>query len=413
MRKRKCVFGGIIALFIASCLSACGTGELVEQHINDPLAASGDLAYYAGMNADDRKALCEEHHIEVSGEVTKSGSFLLYVGSKSTDGIEIDCNFDEKVENVEKGDYVKIDGVCDGSYSDTMFLYGCRLSECTKKDEISDEVTREIPIVDTQVVEEETIKSPIASYECEGKKYDEVSNIFENAGFIVKLNPVEQNEGDTLFSDGDVIIVGAGEQAVFEKDEELPANVEIMVSYCSLVKSKSDDNSDVKSSDALTTEPQPTYNITDMSSTMYATSDVNVRSIPDTSGNKLGSLNVNESVTVTGKVDNGWYRISYNGDGFVRGDFLTAEPVVVSNPAAAAETAVTAPSNSGGNNGGESGPSVIVPGQADTEGDLVWVPTKGGKKYHSNPGCSGMEDPIQVTREHAEANGYTPCKRCH
>ena len=63
--------------------------------------------------------------------------------------------------------------------------------------------------------------------------------------------------------------------------------------------------------------------------------------------------------------------------------------------------------NSGGNTG------VTVPDEEENEGDLVWVPTNGGTKYHSSAGCSNMKDPKQVSKETAEANGYTPCKRCH
>lgn len=50
---------------------------------------------------------------------------------------------------------------------------------------------------------------------------------------------------------------------------------------------------------------------------------------------------------------------------------------------------------------------------AEAAGDLVWIPTKGGTKYHSKPDCSGMADPVQVTRPQAEQDGYTACKRCH
>lgn len=56
---------------------------------------------------------------------------------------------------------------------------------------------------------------------------------------------------------------------------------------------------------------------------------------------------------------------------------------------------------------------VTVPTQAETTGNLVWVPTNGGTKYHSSSGCSNMIDPIRVSLETALANGYTACKRCH
>lgn len=51
--------------------------------------------------------------------------------------------------------------------------------------------------------------------------------------------------------------------------------------------------------------------------------------------------------------------------------------------------------------------------EGDEGGELVWVPTKGGTKYHSRPDCSGMAEPVQVARVKAEQDGYTACKRCH
>jgi len=46
-------------------------------------------------------------------------------------------------------------------------------------------------------------------------------------------------------------------------------------------------------------------------------------------------------------------------------------------------------------------------------GTLCWIPTKGGKKYHSKESCSNMSDPARVTVEEAELRGFTPCKKCH
>ncbi len=44
---------------------------------------------------------------------------------------------------------------------------------------------------------------------------------------------------------------------------------------------------------------------------------------------------------------------------------------------------------------------------------MVWIPTKGGTKYHTHAGCSNMNDPEHVTKAEAERRGFTPCKRCH
>lgn len=42
----------------------------------------------------------------------------------------------------------------------------------------------------------------------------------------------------------------------------------------------------------------------------------------------------------------------------------------------------------------------------------VWIPTKGGTKYHTNSGCSDMIDPVKVKLEEAEKRGFEPCKKC-
>jgi len=44
---------------------------------------------------------------------------------------------------------------------------------------------------------------------------------------------------------------------------------------------------------------------------------------------------------------------------------------------------------------------------------MVWIPTHGGTKYHSNPTCSQMKDPLQVTIDEAIAQGFTACGRCY
>ena len=44
--------------------------------------------------------------------------------------------------------------------------------------------------------------------------------------------------------------------------------------------------------------------------------------------------------------------------------------------------------------------------------EMVWIPTNGGKKYHSRKTCSNMIDPEYVTREEAEQRGFTDCKKC-
>lgn len=46
-------------------------------------------------------------------------------------------------------------------------------------------------------------------------------------------------------------------------------------------------------------------------------------------------------------------------------------------------------------------------------GIMVWIPTNGGKRYHSNSSCSGMINPRRVDLGEAKALGFTACGRCY
>ena len=45
--------------------------------------------------------------------------------------------------------------------------------------------------------------------------------------------------------------------------------------------------------------------------------------------------------------------------------------------------------------------------------EMVWIPTHGGKKYHSKSTCSNMKDPEKVTLSQAKEKGFTACKKCY
>lgn len=64
------------------------------------------------------------------------------------------------------------------------------------------------------------------------------------------------------------------------------------------------------------------YTYTDMNTTMWVSSAVNVRDMPSTDGNKVGSLNSGAEVVVTGQCnETGWYRLE-NGN-YVSGNYLS------------------------------------------------------------------------------------------
>ena len=79
-------------------------------------------------------------------------------------------------------------------------------------------------------------------------------------------------------------------------------------------------------------EPQAIYTYTEMTATLYATQTVNVRNLPDTTGETLGSLSANQEVTVTAQCnETGWYMFDYNGQAaFASNNYLSETPVEVS-----------------------------------------------------------------------------------
>ena len=81
-------------------------------------------------------------------------------------------------------------------------------------------------------------------------------------------------------------------------------------------------------------EPEPEYTYTDMNATMYATQTVNVRNLPSTDGEKVGSLSANQEVNITGQASTGWYRIEYEGGtAYVSNKYLSDTKVEVQAPA--------------------------------------------------------------------------------
>ena len=78
-----------------------------------------------------------------------------------------------------------------------------------------------------------------------------------------------------------------------------------------------------------------------MSATMYAQQTVNVRDLPDTNGNKIGSLSTNDEITISGQcTETGWYMFEYNGSvAFVSNKYVSENKVEIQQAPADNSTA--------------------------------------------------------------------------
>lgn len=86
------------------------------------------------------------------------------------------------------------------------------------------------------------------------------------------------------------------------------------------------DNKEDENTPSESEEPEaPAYTFTEMNKTMYCTYSCNIRSLPSTEGQKVGSLEFGTQVIVTGQCnETGWFRFEYNGkDAYVSGSYLS------------------------------------------------------------------------------------------
>lgn len=149
-------------------------------------------------------------------------------------------------------------------------------------------------------------------------------------------------------------------------------------------------------------EPEkPEFTYTDINETRYADIDMNVRSLPNLSGDVVGILAQNDEVKVTGKCnETGWYRIEYKGaEAFASNDHLKTEKVVVQAP-----VVVTPPTDQ--------------PTETPTA-ETTYVLNTSSKKFHK-PTCPSVKDikasnrkDVTESRDEVIAKGYVACKRCY
>lgn len=262
------------------------------------------------------------------------------------------------------------------------------------------------------------------------------SNLPEDTKLIVKATNdegYEETDTVTILSDGE-----GNTKEFFSSEKALDGDYTISVmsedgeEYCSRKQSftnkeraalaKAEEEAKAKElveaeaakaeAEKETTETKPEFTFTDCSGVKYPSMDINVRNKPNTSGDKVGAVSKNQEVVITGQCnETGWYRIKYgDGEAYAHNAYLLDEKTIDTQVATAEAGAAVAGGTIASSGGGA---SVTVPDVAQTGADMVWIPTNGGTKYHCKSSCSNMVNPMQVTREQAEANGFTPCGRCH
>lgn len=138
-----------------------------------------------------------------------------------------------------------------------------------------------------------------------------------------------------------------------------------------------------------------TYTFEDMEATKYAKSTVNVRSLPNTDGEKLGGLSTNDEVKVTGKCnETGWYRIEYKDSvAYVSDSYLVDKKVEVAKAPA--------------NNNNDSGSKPAASSSTEFPYDLYTLYDSGTYFYYYSLESEGTTKPAHWW------NAATACKRAN
>ena len=110
-----------------------------------------------------------------------------------------------------------------------------------------------------------------------------------------------------------------------------------------------------------------------------------------------------------------WYKVDLGSEqGYIRGDLVDEiDKIPNEGKYTEIETAWAAKSVETASRGVNSGNNTSLKEAPKKTGGSVWIPTKGGSKYHSSKNCSNMNGPHSVSLSEAQRLKYTPCKKCY
>ena len=126
---------------------------------------------------------------------------------------------------------------------------------------------------------------------------------------------------------GLVMLSGCGKSNEKKPELDSQSKIESQEEQTSEKEMESETENVEESTEGSTEVIKPEYTYTKVEQVMYTTAAINVRNMPSTDGEKIGSLPMGEEVQVTGQCnETGWYRIDYNEtSAYVSNDYLSEE----------------------------------------------------------------------------------------
>jgi uncharacterized protein YraI len=143
----------------------------------------------------------------------------------------------------------------------------------------------------------------------------------------------------------------------------------------------------------------PAFTYTDKSGSIYTTKTVNVRDLPDTSGNKLTTIKAGTELILLGQCnETGWYKVEYANDkvGYVSNAYASTDKPAVQN------NANSGANNSSAGNGGSTSASASTPSGKTLEECIAIAQSMGCDPYNG----TWISDTEYVTYNVYSKSGY-------
>ena len=165
-------------------------------------------------------------------------------------------------------------------------------------------------------------------------------SIFDSAG-------LESSE-DMETSAADTNVTGSDEDTLQDESEATGETESVGVVEAEEKNTIKEDKNTESKEEEIKPTAGPEYTYTDMSATMYATQTVNIRTLPSTDGEKVGSLSTNQEIAITGQCnETNWYRFEYNGQTvYVSNNYVSDTKIEVAAEQSASSDGGTAGSSS-------------------------------------------------------------------
>jgi len=190
------------------------------------------------------------------------------------------------------------------------------------------------------------------------KNSDYVVYYIDKSGAFEKMDVVASTAKKVTFvtSHFSVYAIGVYDSSKHSDDDFLKTSKEVADATAT-----SEENAEATTENA-NASTEGGYTFTDKNGTIYVTQTVNVRDLPDTSGNKLTTVKAGTELILLGQCnETGWYKVEYENDkvGYVSNDYASTDKPQPAKQSVQSDNTVS--QQSGGNGSGSTSASAGAP----------------------------------------------------